>query len=232
MRATVHVLSVRVVELLLLVGHGLVLAHVHWLIHLAVLFVARELIRVNHGKHLGETLTHTGDSLRRVSEGELVPWHELDALAVHVDETFLAGGARQAAEWLLAEHGILLVLAMATLRHDQVVQILELLLMDLECLARVTLVSKLLRQGFDDVRKSVLEGLVHLSEVGLLVQRVLHLFHPLRELVTQMGQLHFQVVDAVYKSVKCFLTDAATGTFRDLKVCEGILQAQEPLLES
>lgn len=114
-RATIHVLSVRVVELLLLVGHGIVLAHVHWLIHLAVLFVARELVRVNHGQHLGEALTNTGDSLRRVPEGKLVPRHELNALAVHVDETLLAGGARQTAERLLAEHGVLFVLSVATL---------------------------------------------------------------------------------------------------------------------
>lgn len=104
--------------------------------------------------------------------------------------------------------------------------------MDLESLASVTLVSKLLRQGLDDVRKSVLKGLVHLSEVSLLIQRILHLLHPFGELVTQMGQLHLQIVHAVHERVKCFLTDSTTSTFGDLKVCEGVLQAQQPLLES
>ena len=58
LRTTSHVnLSVWIVELLLLPCVHVVLTHVHLLLvharHLAVLLlVARELVRVNHGKHL------------------------------------------------------------------------------------------------------------------------------------------------------------------------------------
>jgi len=111
---------------------------------------------------------------------------------MHVDETLFAGGARKSAKRLRAEHGIISLL-FAALAHDEIVQVLELLLVDLERLAGVHFVSKLLGQRFHYVAQSVLECLVHLHKVRLLVQRVLHLLHPLRELVSQMVQRVFQV---------------------------------------
>ena len=99
LRASTHILRrVRVVELLMLTWHGYILAHVHGLLHVVylagrLLHVARQLVRVNHRKHLRETLTNTGDSLGRVTEWQLVPRHELNALSVHVDKALLAGGA-------------------------------------------------------------------------------------------------------------------------------------------
>ena len=143
---------------------------------------------------------------------------------MHVNETLLAGGAGESAKRLLAEHGVLFVFA-AALAHDEVVQVLELFLVDLERLAGVRLVSKLFGQRFHDVAQSVLERLVHLREVRLLVQRVLHLFHPLRELVPQVVQRVFQVRNSLSKSIECFLTDtiAATGGLGDFEVCKGAL---------
>ena len=68
-----HVGLVGVVELLLLASHGVVLAHVHLLLtlcHFAVLlFIARQLIGVDHRKHLREALTNARNSLRRITEG-------------------------------------------------------------------------------------------------------------------------------------------------------------------
>jgi len=86
--------------LLLAWGH-LILAHVHWLLcllevvsHLAVLIlVTAQLVRVDHGKHLGEALADTSDSLSWVAERQLVPWHEFNTLAVHVNEALFTGSA-------------------------------------------------------------------------------------------------------------------------------------------
>ena len=116
-----------VVELLLLAGHRLSLAHVHGLAvsHLAVLLVTGELVRVDHGKHLREALTNASDSLRRVSEWKFVPWHEFDTFAVHVNESLLAGGARKTTKGLLAEHCVLLIFSSAALRHEEVVEVLQ-----------------------------------------------------------------------------------------------------------
>ena len=135
--ASTHILLVvMVVELLLaLAWNRFILTHVHLLLDVGLhrallLFVAGELVWVNHRKHLREALTNARDSLRWVSEGKFIPWHELNTLTVHVDETLLATGAGEATKWLLAEHGVLFVLT-TIFAHDQVVQILELFLVDL-----------------------------------------------------------------------------------------------------
>ena len=61
------------------------------------------------------------------------------------------------------------------------------LLVDFEGLAGVSLVRELLRQGLDDVCQAILKRFVHLVEVSFRVEAVLHLLHPLCELVTQMS---------------------------------------------
>ena len=88
---SVHVHRIRIVKLLALVS-WLVLTHVHWLriAQLAILLVARNLVWVDHRKHLAEALTNAGDSLSWIPERQFVPWHKLDTFAVHVDESLLA----------------------------------------------------------------------------------------------------------------------------------------------
>lgn len=95
-------------------------------------------------------MTDAGDSLGWVSEWKLVPWHELNLLAHHVDEILLARCARKATKRLLAEHSILFVLT-TTLAHEKTVQVLELALVNLESFLSLGLVSELLRQKLDDV---------------------------------------------------------------------------------
>ena len=62
---------------------------------------------------------------------------------MHVDESLFARGAGHSTEWFLAKHGILFVVA-TTLLHDEIVKVLELLLMNLEGFASISLISKLL----------------------------------------------------------------------------------------
>lgn len=120
------------------------LVHSRLVLHVAMrLLVAGQLFGINHRKHLGEALTDTCNPLSGVSEWELVPRHELDALAHHVDKVFLTGGARQATQWFFAEHSVLVVVTM-TLAHEETVEVLELSLVGLECLLCLVLVSKLL----------------------------------------------------------------------------------------
>ena len=92
-------LSVGVVEFTV-VDVWIVLRVVHLLLlvcsHLAALLVPAQLVRVQHAEHLGEALANAGNSLRWVPEWQLLPWHELDLLAVHIDEALFAGGAREA----------------------------------------------------------------------------------------------------------------------------------------
>ena len=59
----------------------------------AVVIVTRQLVRVDHREHLRETLAYAGDPLSWIAEWQLVPRHELDTLAVHVDESLFARGA-------------------------------------------------------------------------------------------------------------------------------------------
>ena len=104
--------------------------------------------------------------------------------------------------------------------------------MDFESLAGVCLVSKLLRQGLDDFCQSVLERFVHLAEVSLRVEAVLHLLHPLGKLVTQMSQLHLKIVYTTNKSIEGLLADTVVViALRNLQVGEGIGQLTELLLE-
>ena len=63
-------------------------------LELAGLFVTRQLVRVDHRKHLGEALAHTSDALSRITVGHLTPWHEVHFLAIKVGEPLFAGGAR------------------------------------------------------------------------------------------------------------------------------------------
>ena len=138
--------------------------------HLAVLLlVTRKLIGVDHGKHLGEALADTSDSLCWVAERQLVPGHELNTFSVHVNKTLLTRSAGHSAERFLAEHGVFFVFATAALGHDEIVKVLELLLVNLESFASVTLVSELLSKSLHNIGKTVLESLVHLGKVSLLV---------------------------------------------------------------
>jgi len=105
--------------------------------------------------------------------------------------------------------------------------------MDLKCLASVTLVSELLGQCLNDITEAVLQSLVHLVEISLLVQGVLHFLHPLGKLVTQMGQLHLKVVNTTYESIKDLLADTTVSSrLRNLEVGESVLKAKELLFES
>ena len=155
----IHLL-VGVIELL--TWFGLVLAHVHGHLVLTtlcalhvVLLISRELVRVDHGQHLGEALSYACNSLSRVTERKLIPRHELDPLSVHIDKTLFARSARETTQRLFAEHGIFFVVA-ASFAHDQVVEVLELFLVDLECLASIGLVSELLLEHLDDFAQTVL----------------------------------------------------------------------------
>jgi len=141
---------------------------------------------------------------------------------VHVDEALLAGGTRKSTERLLAEHSIVLVVT-ATFAHDQIIEILELFLMDLKSLASVCLVCKLFGQCFHNVTQSVLEGLIHLGKVCLLVQRVLHFFHPLCKFISQVIQGIFQVGNSLDQGIEGLLTDTTTGSLRNLEVGKGVL---------
>ena len=141
-------IHVVLVEMLLLTSSWIHLAHVRGLLgvsHLAVLFVTGKLIGIDHREHLGEALTDACNPLGRVPERQLVPWHEFNTLAVHIDKTLLAGGTRETTKRLLAEHGIFLVFTLAALSHHQVVQILEVPLKEFERFASVGLVCELLR---------------------------------------------------------------------------------------
>jgi len=163
----------RVVHLLLLVGS-----------HLAALLVPAQLVWVQHAEHLREALANAGNSLRWVPEGQLLPWHELDLLAVHVDEALLAGGARESTKRLLAEHGVFLVLlTTAHFRHDEVVQVLQLLVMHLETLTGLVLASELLAHGLDNLVESALDVHADLFEAWLGIDLVLQFLDPAGELV-------------------------------------------------
>ena len=86
------------------------------------------------------------------------------------------------------------------------------LLVDLESLARISFVSKLLRQGLNDIAEAVLQGLVHLSEISLLVKGVLEFLHPSGEFVLQLAKGCLQIIDASLKLSKGFLADSTTAT--------------------
>jgi len=103
--------------------------------------------------------------------------------------------------------------------------------MNLERLTGVGFVGELLGERLNDVTKTVLEGFVHLSEVSLLVKRILHLLHPPRELVLQIAKSVFQVRNSLRELSESFLRDATAGGFRNLEVVEGMLKSLELLLQ-
>lgn len=163
----------RVVHLLLLVGG-----------HLAALLVPAQLVWVQHAEHLREALANAGNSLCWVPEGQLLPWHELNLLAVHVNEALFAGGARESTKRLLAEHGVFLVLlTSAHFRHNEVVQVLQLLVMHLQTLTGLVLASELLAHGLDNLVESALNVHADLLEAWLRVDLVLQLLDPPGEFV-------------------------------------------------
>lgn len=105
---------------------------------------------------------------------------------MEIDEILLARGTREATEGLLGEHGLLLVVV-AALAHEEVVQVLQLPFKKLQGLLCLSLVSELLSKSRNNVVKTVHKGLLELLKVGavrLQVKLVLNLFHPLGELVT------------------------------------------------
>lgn len=73
------------------------LAAVHLLLLVVDLAAAvRQVVWVDHRQHLREALSDTRKSLCGVSEWQLAPGHELNALSVHIHQVLLARGARQA----------------------------------------------------------------------------------------------------------------------------------------
>lgn len=103
--------------------HNILLAS---LVHLLTV-VSRQLFRINHRKHFGEALSDSRDSLRRVPEGKFAPRHVLHLLTVQIDDVLGARCAGRATEWLLREHGIVLVV-ITLLTHEQIVHVLQILL--------------------------------------------------------------------------------------------------------
>ena len=104
--------------------------------------------------------------------------------------------------------------------------------MDLEGLASVSLVGELLSQGLDDVTEAILERFVHLREISLLVQSVLHFLHPFGEFVSQVIERIFEFSNSLSKCVKCFLADASSaGGLGNFQISEGIVEELEFLLK-
>ena len=81
-----------------------------------------QLLGVDHRKHFRESLSYSCNSLGRISEGQLAPGHKLDFLAIQIDQIFLAGSARVAAEVFFVEHSVF-VCWVLTLAHKQIVQV-------------------------------------------------------------------------------------------------------------
>ena len=97
--------------------------------------------------------------------------------------------------------------------------------MDLERLASVSFVGKLLGKSLHDVTQAVLESLVHLRKVSLLIKRILHFLHPLGEFVSQMIQSILEILHPLYKSIESLLADTtATCSLRDLEISKGIVK--------
>lgn len=119
----------------------------------------RHLVRVDKGKHLGKPLPHLCNSLGRISEWQLAPRKEFHSLTIHIDHIFSTRCAGRAAEWLLSEHGVVLVV-LAHLAHEDIVHILKVLLQQLHCLLSVLFISELLRQSFDDFIESIQQALL------------------------------------------------------------------------
>jgi len=85
--------------------------------------------------------------------------------------------------------------------------------MNFKSFARIALVSELLRQCFYNITKTVLQCFVHLVEVSFLIQRILHLFHPFRKLVSQVCKLHFKVIYTTHECVESLLANTTSLCF-------------------
>jgi len=102
---------------------------------------------------------------------------------------------------------------------------------NLERLTCVCLVCKLLGERLNNITQTILERFVHLSEVSLLVKRILHFLHPSGELVLQVTKSIFQVRDSLFELSESFLTNATTGGVRNLEVTEGRLKSLDLLFQ-
>ena len=121
-------------------GHSLRSVNV---LELAVLLESRQLVGVNHGEHLRETLTHASNSLGRVSEGQLAPRHKFNLFTVQVNQVLLARSTGETTERLLREHGFLLVIITA-FAHEEIVEVLKLALKQFKSLLGLSFVCELL----------------------------------------------------------------------------------------
>lgn len=174
------------------------------------LLVAGKLIRIDHRQHLAEALADPGNPLCWISERQLVPWHEFDLLAHHVGQVFLAGCAGETTQRLRAEHCFFIALVAATTAHDQAVEILNLTLVELKGLFGLGLVGELLGQSHHNLVKAVLKELLQLAElrkIRLLVQSVLHVFHPPQDILNlplKLSHAPVKVVDEpVVNVIRC-----------------------------
>lgn len=102
--------------------------------------------------------------------------------------------------------------------------------MDLEGLSGVTLIGELLGQGLDNIGESVLKGFVHLGEVSLLVERVLHFLHPSGEFVTEVVELVLEVSALVGELSESSVV-STTSHLWDFEVGKHLLQLLEFLLQ-
>lgn len=131
---------------------------------------------------------------------------------MQVDQVLLAGGAGEATKGLLGEHSLFFVIV-ATLAHEEVVQVLELALEQLEGLLGLGLVGELLGEGGDDVVETVHHGLFELFEfaaVSLAIKLVLDLLDPLSELVAKVFVVSLKVAKTV--------VDLDNHTFIDISI--------------
>lgn len=134
----------------------------------SVLIKSGQLVGLNHRQHLAETLADPCDSLSRVPEGQFAPRHEVNPLAIQIGEAFLTTGAREAAQVLLIEHGVLIRRLLLTLCHKEVVQVLQLALEKLQGFLCFCLVCELLGQRSDDVVQSAHDHLLKLDQPVLV----------------------------------------------------------------
>mmetsp|Transcript_23621 Transcript_23621/g.23313 ORF Transcript_23621/g.23313 Transcript_23621/m.23313 type:complete len:260 (+) Transcript_23621:144-923(+) len=164
-----------------------------------LLLVSGEGVGVDHGEHLGEALANLCDPFGGVSEGELVPREVVGLLPLQIYDVLLTGRTAHPSQWLLGEHGVVVVFVVGVAsRHEEVVEVLELPLQELQRLLRVVLVSQLLRQRLHQLIHPLHQHLLQVLQsfhVHLLVEGVLHFLDPLGELVLQVVQVLRQLVD-------------------------------------
>ena len=218
---------------------GWILLVTHW--HLLTLhglvvsttlmqIVTRNLVWTDHRKHFRETLPHSGNSLWGVTEWQLVPWHEVGFLTVHVGEAFLAWGARKSTKRLSCEHCILLSIATSS-THDKIVQVLELLLVDPESLVSIGFVGKLFGQLLNDLGKSFGKSLVKLLPVCLLIELVLQSLNQFHNLISEHVESIFKVCHSLLECIKSLLTDTIVALLGILLFLE-FLNAEMMLLNA